>query len=87
MPQPILPIRSDLITDELEGYTTILDADTGDYITLNQTGTAVWQCLMSGNGAAEIVQHLVQHYIVTPEQAQADISALLQELSGQPFGG
>jgi len=85
--QPILPIQNDLISDELEGYTTVLDANTGNYITLNQTGTAIWQRLVMGDSEAKIVAHLVTHYIVTSQQAQADLTALLQELSEQPFVG
>ncbi len=85
MSQPILSIHNELITDELEGYTTVLDPDTGNYITLNQTGTVIWQCLSAEFSAAQIVQHLVNHYIVLPEQAQADLAALLQELREQPF--
>ena len=85
MSQSILPIQNDLITDELEGYTTVLDAKTGNYITLNLTGTAIWQRLVSGDCEAKIVQHLVTHYIVTPQQAQADLKMLLHELSEQPF--
>ncbi|KAA3665426.1 MAG: PqqD family protein [Chloroflexi bacterium] len=85
--QSILPIKNDLITDELEGYSTVLDADTGNYITLNQTGTAIWQRLVDGDCMAKIVQHLTTQYIVTPQQAQADLTTLLQELSEQPFIG
>lgn len=85
MSQTLLSISGDLITDELEGFTTILDANTGNYITLNQTGTVIWNGLMQGKSEAEIVQHLIETYVVSPQQAKADLLTLLQELNEQPF--
>ena len=80
-----LNIHPDLIMDHLDGYTTVLAPATGNHITLNQTGSAVWHCLIAGQTADQIVAYLVAHYIITPAQAQKDVDAFLQELAARGY--
>jgi hypothetical protein len=59
--------------------TVLLNAATGRYYTLNQTGSRIWEWLCEGVSADAIVDRLHEMFGVTVEMARADVDALIQE--------
>ena len=53
-------------------------------ITVNETGSYIWQLLETEQTVQTIAEALVDCYEVTPEQAMADVEAFLAQL--QPTG-
>lgn len=80
-PTPQIP--PDLITEQLDGQTMILSPHNGRVVVLSHTGSHIWQLLVAGKSIPEIEQHLVQTYVVTPQQARSDIQALLTQLKAR----
>ncbi|MDQ3026034.1 MAG: PqqD family protein [Pseudomonadota bacterium] len=58
----------------------MLDLANGTYYGLNPVGAHVWQLMVEGKSLGEICAAVVEQYEVSPEGAQADVLALLQEL-------
>lgn len=60
--------------------TVILDLETGTYFGLDSVGARIWELLSQGNSLQRICDVLVDVYDVTPEQLQADVIELAQQL-------
>lgn len=60
-----------------------LGAATVDFsgmLSLNETGALLWQALEQGGGREEMADALTKEYIVTREQALADVDEFLAKL-------
>jgi len=61
--------------------TVLLDERTGRYWQLNPTGAHILRALLDGTAAHDIAQGLVErHTGLAPEQAERDVTALLEHL-------
>jgi len=71
-----------VLTSELpnEGA-VLLHLHTSRYYSLNMTGAQIWQGLRAQQPVAEICQHLVDSYAITPGEATAAVDSLLSELT------
>lgn len=71
-----------LFTEIDDGSGVLLHLDTKFYFTLNPTGVVVWRALTEANGEdiAAIANRLVAEFRVTPDVAQRDVAAVLQQL-------
>ncbi|HKV52505.1 MAG TPA: PqqD family protein [Gemmatimonadaceae bacterium] len=63
--------------------TVLLDAERGQYYTLNEVGGRIWSLLVDGTSFAEIVDRLCAEYDVTRERGERDADMLLRELLGK----
>ncbi|MDF1519280.1 MAG: PqqD family protein [Brevefilum sp.] len=63
----LVPIRSNV-------------SDMAFVYTLNETGAMIWENLNGKNSLNEIIQLMVEAYQVSPEEAQQDISDLINNL-------
>lgn len=54
-------------------------------VKLNETGAFVWRALERGLDEAAIAQELADRYEVGPEQARADVAALVAQMREQGF--
>ncbi len=59
----------------------ILNLETSEYYTANETGTFIWELLSSGKKPAVIAEALAAEYSIAGEQAASDLSAFLRDLA------
>jgi hypothetical protein len=71
-----------------EGFTTaqvrddlmMLQVEQGAYYSLDPIAAEIWRLLEQPGTVQQLVEKLVQHYTVSPEQCQADVLAFLEEM-------
>jgi hypothetical protein len=76
--------RDELSWREVDGEIVVLDERPWTYLHLNETGAAIWSCLVaSGDGGAtvpELAAALLAEFAVDAVVANADASALVEQL-------
>ncbi len=76
---PSLSCKPGVIETDLPGELILLDPATQLMFSLNETGRFVWRAL-PGRNPGQVAAALTSVFAVPPEQAQADVRALLAEL-------
>lgn len=64
--------------DDTEGI--LVDLNTKKYYQLNETATLIWKGIASKAPIVEIANRLTTSYEVTPEDAQRNVQAIIQQL-------
>jgi len=59
----------------------ILNLETSEYYSANETGTFIWEQLNAGRKAGRIAAALAEEYGIPSEQAQRDTQAFLADLA------
>lgn len=59
----------------------LLDLETSEYYSLNDTGTFIWEMLDSGTPPESIPAAVAEEFAVSPEKAASDTAAFLKELA------
>ncbi|WP_438297254.1 lasso peptide biosynthesis PqqD family chaperone [Streptomyces sp. HUAS TT7] len=75
-----LRLREDVSIVKTDYGSVLLDERSGRYFQLNPTGTQVAEGLLAQCSPEDIARHLVRDYDVTTAQAEADITALVEQL-------
>jgi Coenzyme PQQ synthesis protein D (PqqD) len=75
-----MTLRRGVSATETDYGTTLLDEDSGEYFTLNPSGSLVLRTLLAGGTAAEASRALTAEYEVATETADLDVADLLAEL-------
>jgi Coenzyme PQQ synthesis protein D (PqqD) len=70
----------EIIWSVVDGEAMLLNAVSGEYFSLNGTGTEVWQRLQDGTSEAEIVESMARIYGVEASGIQRDVADLIAEL-------
>src|SRR4029077_11416334 len=60
--------------------TVLLDAERGQYYTLNEVAGRVWELVAAGEPVVEILRSLRDEYEAPAEAFEADVAALLDRL-------
>jgi hypothetical protein len=60
--------------------TVLLDAERGEYYTLNEVASRTWELLVAGEPMIEILRCLADEFEVPAETLEADTVALLKRL-------
>lgn len=83
--EPLLRAEPRVVFTEMnDGTGLLLHLGTKLYFTLNRTGVHVWKALESApRSRAQLVDGLVARFECTPEQVEADLSPLLDEMIGE----
>ena len=68
---------------ELAGETVILDMASDRYFALSAIGTQIWNWLQTPCTFGSVCERLLEEYDVAPEQCQADVAALIDQLEQQ----
>jgi hypothetical protein len=80
-----LPTRvtfsDEVLFQELEGETVLLDLRSGRYFILDDVGTRMWQVLHEHGDPAAARAVLVDEYDVDAETLEGDLAALISRLS------
>lgn len=64
----------------VHGEVVILDSKSDRYLGLNASGAVVWGVLANGGSISEAIEAVVESFPVPPEQARADVLALVNDL-------
>ena len=72
-----LTLRPRVSTADTDYGTTLLDEDSGEYFTLNPTGTLVLRTLLDGGTPEQAARALTEQYAVDAEAADRDVADLI----------
>ena len=76
-----IEISSEVLTQELDGETVILDLKSESYFGLDKVGTRIWQLLQEQKDIETITQIMLNEYDVEEKQLEEDIQNLLIQLN------
>jgi len=74
-------ISGEVLSQEVNGETVLLDLNGESYFGLNEVGTRIWQLIGSQHSLSETLSILSDEYEVDREQLKADINELLAKLA------
>ena len=75
-------ISDEVLSQEVNGETVLLDLDGESYFGLNEVGTRIWQLLQARTTVAATLDTLAEEYDVSREQLENDVENLLDKLTG-----
>jgi hypothetical protein len=78
--QDSIVVSKDVVFQELEGETVVLNLATGMYHGLNDVGTRAWELLQDERALQEIFDMLMEEYDVSAHQLEVDLLRLIQDL-------
>lgn len=64
----------------LDGEAIIINLSTGVYYSLDKVGSVLWAMIVEGHNPQEIVAAIIARYQASPEQVQADVAQVVEEL-------
>jgi hypothetical protein len=70
-----------VISQEVSGETVLLDLESENYFGLDEVGTRIWQLIKEKEDLQAIYNTLLDEYEVEESRLQADLEALLGEIS------
>lgn len=73
-------LRDSLVITETDYGAVLLDMKDGSYWNLNHTGVIVVNTLREGGSAADSATAICQHYDIDPDEAERDVTDLLDQL-------
>jgi len=76
-----IEISSEVLTQEVDGETVILDLKSESYFGLNEVGTRIWQLLQEQEDIQTITETMLNEYDMEEEQLEKDIQNLLTQLN------
>jgi len=74
-------LSKDVLAQELDGETVLLDLASESFFGLDVVSTRVWQLLQEGAGETQIVDTLLEEYEVERAELERDITELLSRLA------
>jgi hypothetical protein len=77
-----LSVPSDVLVQELEGESVLLNLNSGRYFGLDEVGTRMWQVLTTAGSIEAAHEMLVNEYDVEPERLRHDLELLVEKLAG-----
>jgi hypothetical protein len=70
----------DWVGSEIEDSFVMVNNDSGKYVALNLTATAVWEALESPVDQATIERVMCEAFVVSPEDCHQSVTALLGQM-------
>ena len=74
-------ISDEVLSQEVNGETVLLDLEDESYFSLNEVGTRIWQLIQSEQTVAATLDTLCDEYEVSREQLEVDVEELLDKLT------
>ena len=71
--QQKVTISSEVLSQEVDGETVILDLESESYFGLDEVGTRIWQLLNEGSNLQTVFDILLGEYDVDEKQLEKDI--------------
>ena len=78
--QSIVVVSQDQVSCELGGEAAILNLKVGVYYGLNEVGARIWKLIHEPKRVSEIRDTILEEYEIEPDDCEADIMVLLQDL-------
>jgi hypothetical protein len=75
-------ISDEVLSQEVNGETVLLDLEGESYFGLNEVGARIWQLIQSEQTVAETLDTLSDEYDVSRGQLEQDVGELLDKLAG-----
>jgi hypothetical protein len=75
-------ISEEVLSQEVNGETVLLDLEGESYFGLNEVGTRIWQLLNERLNVGLVLDALDDEYDVGREQLETDVEELLESLLG-----
>ncbi len=75
-----ITIPDQVLSQDLQGETVILDLKDGQYYGLNAVGSRIWAMLQDGRSPEAIIAALTDEYRISSERARGDLSGFLSVL-------
>jgi hypothetical protein len=76
-------LSSNVVTQEINGETVLLDLASEYYFGLDEIGTRVWQLLAEKKNLRSVVSTLLSEFDVAEATLLADIDKLMQDITKQ----
>ena len=76
-----ITLSPDVISQEVSGETVLLDLESENYFGLDEVGTRIWQLIKEKEDLQAIYNTLLDEYEGEESRLQADLEALLGEIS------
>lgn len=73
-------VSPDVLSQEVDGETVLLDMQGESYFGLNKVGTRVWQLLQQQQKSLQIYDTIQKEYNVGADQLKNDIQLILEDL-------
>ncbi len=73
-------VRDGVLASEVNTETVLLDAVSGVYFQLNETGAEIWRAIGRGESEVAIIRRIVEVFGADEGEATADVHELLLEL-------
>lgn len=73
-------VSPDVLSQEVDGETVLLDMQGESYFGLNKVGTRVWQLLQQQQESLQVYNTIKKEYNVDAEQLKNDIQSILEDL-------
>ena len=81
--QSTITVRENALVQVVGDEMVILDAQSGQYYTLNEMATVILEQFKEGHSVAEVVDHVCNEYEVGESEVQEDIHSMLSTLIGK----
>ena len=76
-------ISKDVLFQELNGESVLLNLSTGVYLGLNQVGTRIWELLQADGALSTVMAKLLDEYDVAEETLSKDLLSLVSQMETQ----
>ena len=73
-------INKKIIAREIQDETVLLNQENGDYFSLNDIGTQVYNCICKGMETEEIISFLLDKYDVPHDTLKSDVLSLINKM-------
>ena len=74
--------QGDWVSGKVGEQLVMINAETGDYMGLNEVGTRVWEMIETPRELDEVCALLEQEFEVAPEPCRTEVKEFLDELAG-----
>lgn len=74
------PNDAEVTAQVLDGEAIIINLSTGVYYSMDKVGGFLWTMIAEGHSSQEIVAAIIARYHASPEQVQADVERVAEEL-------
>ena len=78
--ETVITASPDQVSCDLDGEAALLNLKSGIYYGLDKTGAAIWHMLQSPRRVSDIVDGILDRFVVDRKTAEQDLLALLQDM-------
>ncbi len=73
-------ISDEVVSQEIDGETVLLDMQGEEYFGLNEVGTRVWQLLQQPSTIDILFSTMIKEYAVNEKELRGDLNDIIQQL-------